>query len=423
MAWKDGRRSRWWCESRDQRDLELLAVDPTTGARRACSSTSTTTPGSTSTRRVPRWLPDGSAFLWSSERVGALAARSCASATGALARRSSQPTDGYASSRTSTPRPRGVVSRRARPDRGAPRIACALDGGARRARDRERRACTTPAFAHAIAVVSCCARRRPTRCRASAAHAATDDERRARRGELPSVAEAPPFRADAELTRVGEDELSRRDRRGRATSIPSSSYPVIVDVYGGPAPPAGDAARWRRCCCGSGSPITASSWSPSTGAARRGAGARGSARIAGNFAGVTARRSGDRAARARRQISRSSICRASASSAGRSAATCRRWRCSSAPTCSPSPSPARRWSTGATTTPLYTERYLGTARRTTPTATTQSSLLTYAAELAAPAAHRARHARRQRLLLPLAQAVRRAVPRRQAVRAPAAARA
>ena len=57
----------------------------------------------------------------------------------------------------------------------------------------------------------------------------------ARRLELPSVAEEPPFVPTTELRTVGESKIRAALLRPRALG-PGVSLPVVVSVYGGPLP-------------------------------------------------------------------------------------------------------------------------------------------------------------------------------------------
>jgi dipeptidyl-peptidase-4 len=54
-----------------------------------------------------------------------------------------------------------------------------------------------------------------------------------KRGQLPDVAERPPFQVSLELTTVGEQRFHAAVIRPRAFQ-PGQRYPVIVQVYGGP---------------------------------------------------------------------------------------------------------------------------------------------------------------------------------------------
>ena len=139
--------------------------------------------------------------------------------------------------------------------------------------------------------------------------------------------------------------------RARATSKPGQKLPgdrrrlrrahvTVVHAAHGGAPD-------RR----SGSPTRASS---SCAFDNRGTPRRGrdwERAMQGRLRQRAARRPGRRAAGARRKKCPSWTSRASASTAGPSAATWRRWRCSSARTSSRRRSRAPRWSTGTTTTP------------------------------------------------------------------------
>ena len=236
---------------------------------------------------------------------------------------------------------------------------------------------------------------------------------------LPSVAETPPFRVNLQLTTV-EPAGGRLPRRHRAPArLPAGPQATRwwCSVYGGPTALTVRADERALPAAPSGSPTTARSWWPSTTAAPPAATAPGRAPSRATSAQVPL---DDQVAACRRwaRSSPSWTSPASASTAGRSAATWPRWRCCAGPTCSRSAvagAPVVDWRDYDT---HYTERYLDL-----PQANPEGYERVQPADLrrqaAPPAAADPRHRRRQRLLLPQPEAGRRPVPRRPALRVPA----
>jgi dipeptidyl-peptidase-4 len=213
-------------QTREQEEIALLAVDPKDGRTMPLLTERDATwvdlPSD-----VPRWLTDGQSFLWAGAGEGGpqLELRG---ATGKLVRVLVPPAAGF----------RGLVDLDAKAGQVVYRASAdpteehlwrvSLRGG-------EPERLTKEAGLHAAVfsrdhsvyvhtATPADAMPRSTVCRADGTTV----------GELPSVAEEPPFRPAAELLKVGEGDglyaAVVRPRRFKA----GTKYPVILHVYGGP---------------------------------------------------------------------------------------------------------------------------------------------------------------------------------------------
>jgi dipeptidyl-peptidase-4 len=213
-------------QTRDQKELVLLTADPKSG-RTTPLLTERDAAWVNLDQQVPRWLEDGTGFLWTSEREGAhqleLRRRS-----GELVRVLAPPETGYQGLVT-VDEGSGQVYFRASPDptqshlhraplTGGPSVALTTGAALHSAafsRDHS-------VFTHHVAALE--AVPNTLVCRNDGATIA----------ELPSVAEAPPFIPRAEILKVGEGAgFYARVIRPRAFEA-GKRYPVLVNVYGGP---------------------------------------------------------------------------------------------------------------------------------------------------------------------------------------------
>jgi dipeptidyl-peptidase-4 len=226
-------------QTRDQRELALLRADPRTGATQPLL-VERDPAWVNLDPQMPRWLGDGSGFLWTSERAGAWQLE-LRVPDGPLRRVLVPPEEGY----------RGLVS----VDAAAGRVwylagrdprerhlwQVGLDGAARQ--------CLTAgtpgqydavtAENHAVYVLTASTPE-------SLPHAWVRRADHSVAGELPSVAEAPPFLPRLELTVAGETGFYARLIRPRDFA-PGRKYPVLLHVYGGPTAQmvqAGLNSRW-----------------------------------------------------------------------------------------------------------------------------------------------------------------------------------
>jgi dipeptidyl-peptidase-4 len=213
-------------QTRDQKELVLLRADPETGR---------TTPLVTERdaawvnlhQDVPRWLKDGSGFLWTSERDGGpqLELRD---PKGELIRVLVPPSAGYSGLVDVDPKAGRVVYQASTDPTQVQLFQVPLQGGQVQAVTHDP-GVHGAAFSrnHAVYVHTTTlldAMPRTTVERADGALV----------GELPSVAEEPPFHPRSEILKVGDGNgyyaAVIRPRNFDA----HKRYPVLVDVYGGP---------------------------------------------------------------------------------------------------------------------------------------------------------------------------------------------
>jgi dipeptidyl-peptidase 4 len=214
-------------QSRDQTELALLGANPRTGETRVIWIEHDPSWVNLD-QEVPRWLADGSAFLWTSEREGAwqLEVRD---AQGQLLRVLVPAGEGY-QGLLSVDETAGLVYYRASPDpRQSHLYRVPLAGGDRISLTAGRPSMHRAVFArnHSILVHTTVSLEAPT-------------ESWVRRtdftpvGELPSVAETPPFVPTVQMRLVGAKPgfwtKLVRPRRFEA----GLRYPVVLHVYGGP---------------------------------------------------------------------------------------------------------------------------------------------------------------------------------------------
>jgi dipeptidyl-peptidase-4 len=174
---------------------------------------------------LPRWLADGSAFLWSSEREAGWRLE-LRDKSGKLIRPLGEVADGY-QSLVDLDSDKRIARFLGGPDPTETHLyEISLDGGPVRALTREPgqhfaefghdhrlwvdRMMTLQALARVVV------------------HAPEGEK-----GELPSVAEAPPFMSKVELLRVGAEKFNASIIRPKNFD-PKKKYPVLVQVYGGP---------------------------------------------------------------------------------------------------------------------------------------------------------------------------------------------
>jgi dipeptidyl-peptidase 4 len=213
-------------QTRTQDEISLLRVDPKTG-----KTTTLLTERDASwvglPDDVPRWLPDGNGFLWAGSQADGpqLELRD---ATGHLVRVLVPPAAGFQGLADFDPRAGRIVYRASADPTESHLWRVTLEGGKPERLTKEP-GLHTAAFSrdHALYVHTETLADTMPRTMVRKADGASV-------GELPSVAEDPPFRPSAELLKVGEGEgyyaAIVRPRQFKA----GAKYPVIVHVYGGP---------------------------------------------------------------------------------------------------------------------------------------------------------------------------------------------
>lgn len=213
-------------QSRDQRELALLAVDPRL-LRTRVLLTERDDAWVNLNPAFPKWLADGSGFLWASERDGAWQVDR-RRPDGALDRVLVPATSGW-QGLVEVNESVGELRFRASADPTREDVwAAPLRGGpARRLTAGEGIHGITFGATNGLHVLTTA-----TASRAARWEVRTREGRVL--GALPSAAEAPPFIPQVEFARVGDGEgWHVRITRPR-TFEPGRKYPVIVDVYGGP---------------------------------------------------------------------------------------------------------------------------------------------------------------------------------------------
>jgi dipeptidyl-peptidase-4 len=213
-------------QTRDQKELLLLQADPATG-KTTLLLTERDAAWVNLYRDVPRWLADGKGFLWTSEQNGGpqLELRG---PKGELVRVLVPPSAGYKGLEGLDNRSRHVVYRASKDPTQAHLFRVALSGGPATALTNETGlheatfATNQSVYVHQSRPLGAMPR--------TMVYRADGDLL----GELPGVAENPPFIPRVELARVGEGPgfytAVVRPRNFDAQKC----YPVVVHVYGGP---------------------------------------------------------------------------------------------------------------------------------------------------------------------------------------------
>lgn len=235
VVWDEGGPLTLVVMTREQRDLEVLAAEPhgtsAVATRRLVAEHDEA--WINLDQSLPKWLRDGSGFLWSTEREG-VRRLELHGADGRLTK-VLRIADGGAEAEYSSvleidnKAHLAYVAASAEPsEKHVFRVP--LNGSA------AARLSTTPGvhFAtfsndcHVYAMTSSTLEAMPT----SAIHVIEGKKERVV-GELPSVAENPPFVSRPEIVRVSAQDFRASIVRPRNFD-PKRKYPVVVDVYGGP---------------------------------------------------------------------------------------------------------------------------------------------------------------------------------------------
>jgi dipeptidyl-peptidase-4 len=226
VRWEKGAPLTLAVQTRDQKELLLLRADAETG--KTMPLVRETDPAWVNLHQdVPRWFEDGSAFLWTSERDGGpqLELRD---STGDLRRVLVPPDAGY-QDLVDLDSAAGSAVYHASADPSQSRVfRVSLKGG-----DPELLTRAPGSYAaafsknHAVYTLTAAL---------PAAMPKTTVQRSdgTGLGELPSVAEDPPFVPRAELLKVGDGPGFYAAVIRPRDFDPHKRYPVLVDVYGGP---------------------------------------------------------------------------------------------------------------------------------------------------------------------------------------------
>ncbi len=231
VVWKDRAPLTLLVEDRRQHDLELLTADEKSGVTTRLVAEHDTAWVNLDAS-VPRWLPDGSAFLWSSESSGTWQLE-LRDRKGARLRSFGGP-ERYERLIDVDPKERAAYFEGAPDPTTSELFRVPLDGGPAVALTRGP-AVNRAAFGrdhHLYALTTTTAQSLPV----TTVHRVVRGEDRAL-GTLPSVAEEPPFRPSIEYVRIAPknfpDGFECAITRPRHFD-PKRKYPVVVDVYGGP---------------------------------------------------------------------------------------------------------------------------------------------------------------------------------------------
>ncbi|MCC7474313.1 MAG: DPP IV N-terminal domain-containing protein [Pirellulales bacterium] len=228
VAWKKHAPLTLLVQNREQTEELLLAVDAKSGASKTLLSESDSA-WINIDPKMPRWLSDGRHFLWSTERAGAWQLE-LRKRDGGLAAVLAKPEVGY----------RGFLG--IDEQRGVAYIAGGDDPTeqqiievAFRAEGPPPQTITTGRAIHGASF----SRQGGTRVVAISTLEGNVQHRVYRgdstmAGEIKSFAEAPPFAARVELTKVCQDPELRAAIVRPRDFLPTERYPVIVHVYGGP---------------------------------------------------------------------------------------------------------------------------------------------------------------------------------------------
>jgi dipeptidyl-peptidase-4 len=235
VVWKEGGPLTVVVVSREQHDLEVLVAEPhgtsAVATRRLVAEHDDA--WINLDQSLPRWLRDGSGFLWSSEREG-VRRLELHGADGRLTK-VLRVTDGGAEAEFGAllsiddkARQAYVIASAEPTEKHVFRVP--LNGSA------ATRLSTAPGYHfasfsedhHVYVMISSTLETLP----ASTVHVIDGKKERAA-GDLPSVAENPPFVSRPELVRVGTQNFRAAVVRPRNFD-PKRKYPVVVDVYGGP---------------------------------------------------------------------------------------------------------------------------------------------------------------------------------------------
>ena len=217
-------------QTRDQRELVLLEADPRTG-QTTVLLTERDAAWVAVRQDAPRWLAKEQGFLWASEQDGDWRLE-WRGRHGEL-RRVLTPPGTHFQSLTDVDDEHQTVYFNARPDPAQSQVyQVSFDGQPPRALTRGagrhslRFAKNHGLYVHHATLLQAMPRATVHRADGTVV------------GELPSIAEAPPFVPAVELVRVGEGAGFQAGLVRPRPFDAAKRYPVIVSVYGGPLPPA-----------------------------------------------------------------------------------------------------------------------------------------------------------------------------------------
>jgi len=211
---------------REQQHGLVLAIDPKTGATRTLLSEQDAAWINVDST-VPRWLPDGSGFLWSTERRGAWELE-LRDARGEYRSTILAAAGGYRQVLALDAEKRIVYVQASTDPTRSEVWAAPLDGGAPTPVARVADGTIIPSFGDGTKVYGFAEDTKKGERRFGARKIDGSSE-----VAIPSLAEAPPFKPQVEYTTVGAEGFHAAIIRPRNFD-PSKRYPLIDAVYGGP---------------------------------------------------------------------------------------------------------------------------------------------------------------------------------------------
>lgn len=226
VRWTKGGPPLLTVQSRDQTEVAVLEVDVATG-KSAPLLVERDDRWVNLRQEVPRWLPDGSGYLWVSERDGGPQLEIRAKA-GRLRQVAVPAGEGYLGLVDVDGDDKAIYYTASSDPTQAHLYKVGLHpfGEIEKLTDEPGMHAAALAKNHSVYV-------RAARPRKGSPATFVHDAAGKRLGELPSVAESPPFEPRVELQTVGKSNLHAAVVLPRQFN-PRKRYPVLVDVYGGP---------------------------------------------------------------------------------------------------------------------------------------------------------------------------------------------
>ena len=226
VTWQDGAPLCITVQKRDQTELVLLSIDPQTRKTKILVAEKDNTWVNLD-QSMPRWLPDGSAFLWTTEREGAwqLELRSI---TGQPTRTIVPPNMMYRGLIEFDAASRKVIFSASTNPTELHIHLISLDGG--HSKQLTHGPGLFGASYNTNLTLSVRSSSTPEHMPITTVHDAEGNQI----GELPSVAETPPFTPRAEIVQLKEAHRMFAKILRPQNFKSGQKYPTIVYVYGGP---------------------------------------------------------------------------------------------------------------------------------------------------------------------------------------------
>ncbi|HEY1587764.1 MAG TPA: DPP IV N-terminal domain-containing protein, partial [Polyangia bacterium] len=230
VVWRDRAPLTLVLQTRDEKSLQVVAADKAGRAQVLLDEHDDAWIDLDHT--MPEWLPDGTAFLWSTTPVGGWPTLQLRGADGHLVRALSTDKENYRElvHVDAARKVAWFVGAPTAPEAQIYRVS--LDGGGAERVTKES-GVHVAGFARRGSSVWIESVTTPTQMRRELVHVADDKGGDRVAGELPSVAVKPPFMSTELVERVGDLGYWTALVRPRNFD-PKRKYPVVVDVYAGP---------------------------------------------------------------------------------------------------------------------------------------------------------------------------------------------